>query len=91
VGFVRRHRILTGALVLLLGVVTLIGLTGFSVWSAAHHDDSSVVSHADVIVVLGAAQYNGTPSPVFQGRLEQAATLYNRDFGPPRGPLGGRG
>ncbi len=81
-GFVRRHRILTGALVLLLAVMTLLGVTGFAVWSAAHHDDSSVVDHADAIVVLGAAQYNGRPSPVFQGRLEQAATLYKRNFAP---------
>src|SRR5262249_5249908 len=47
---------------------------------AAHHDDSSRIDHADVIVVLGAAQYNGRPSPVFEGRLEQAKTLFDRHF-----------
>jgi len=31
---------------------------------------------ADAIVVLGAAQYNGTPSPVYQARLDHAAELY---------------
>lgn len=30
----------------------------------------------DAIVVLGAAQYNGRPSPVFRARLDHAATLY---------------
>ncbi len=33
---------------------------------------------ADAIAVLGAAQYNGRPSPVFRARLDHAATLYQR-------------
>jgi len=32
---------------------------------------------ADVIVVLGAAQYNGRPSPVLKARLDHALDLYN--------------
>lgn len=32
---------------------------------------------ADAIVVLGAAQYNGRPSPVLQARLDHAAELYH--------------
>jgi uncharacterized SAM-binding protein YcdF (DUF218 family) len=31
---------------------------------------------ADAIVVLGAAQYDGDPSPVFRARLDHAADLY---------------
>jgi len=31
---------------------------------------------ADAIVVLGAAQYNGRPSPVLRARLDHALTLY---------------
>jgi uncharacterized SAM-binding protein YcdF (DUF218 family) len=31
----------------------------------------------DVILVLGAAQYNGDPSPVFEGRLRHAELLYD--------------
>src|SRR2546425_963200 len=37
---------------------------------------------ADAIVVLGAAQYNGRPSPVFRSRLDHAATLYQRGYAP---------
>jgi uncharacterized SAM-binding protein YcdF (DUF218 family) len=33
---------------------------------------------ADAIVVLGAAQYNGRPSPVLQARLDHALELYDR-------------
>src|SRR6058998_770826 len=32
---------------------------------------------ADAIVVLGAAQYNGRPSPVLKARLDHALDLYN--------------
>jgi uncharacterized SAM-binding protein YcdF (DUF218 family) len=37
---------------------------------------------ADAIVVLGAAQYNGRPSPVFKARLDHAATLFRRGLAP---------
>jgi uncharacterized SAM-binding protein YcdF (DUF218 family) len=48
------------------------------VWRAAHHDDASEIDRADAIVVLGAAQYDGDPSPVFAGRLDHAALLYEQ-------------
>ena len=35
---------------------------------------------ADVIVVLGAAEYNGRPSPVFKSRLDHALELYQRQL-----------
>lgn len=47
--------------------------TGYQVWRSSHVDE---VHSADAIVVLGAAQYNGVPSPVFKARLDQAAYLY---------------
>jgi uncharacterized SAM-binding protein YcdF (DUF218 family) len=76
VNAVRRHPILlavaTVALVLLAGLFA----TGIAVWRAAHTDDASRVDHADVILVLGAAQYDGRPSPVFEGRLRHASLLY---------------
>ena len=37
---------------------------------------------ADAIVVMGAAQYNGRPSPVFKARLDHAAALFRRRFAP---------
>jgi uncharacterized SAM-binding protein YcdF (DUF218 family) len=37
---------------------------------------------ADVIVVLGAAKYGRTPSPVFKARLDHAYTLWNRGLAP---------
>lgn len=37
---------------------------------------------ADAIVVLGAAQYNGRPSPVLRARLDHAVALYHRGLAP---------
>jgi uncharacterized SAM-binding protein YcdF (DUF218 family) len=36
----------------------------------------------DAIVVLGAAQYNGRPSPVFRARLDHALGLYREGLAP---------
>ncbi|MGZ8602482.1 MAG: YdcF family protein [Actinomycetota bacterium] len=58
-----------------LGAVVLSAVT---VWREAHHDDASDIERADAIVVLGAAQYDGTPSPVFEGRLDHAALLFEQ-------------
>jgi uncharacterized SAM-binding protein YcdF (DUF218 family) len=37
---------------------------------------------ADAILVLGAAQYNGRPSPVLRARLDHALDLYDRGLAP---------
>jgi uncharacterized SAM-binding protein YcdF (DUF218 family) len=63
----------------LAGGVTLIAWSFVTVWRAAHIDDASRVDRADAIVVLGAAQYNGEPSPVFRGRLEHAALMWREN------------
>ncbi|MEA2451327.1 MAG: hypothetical protein QOG04_37 [Actinomycetota bacterium] len=47
---------------------------GFRVWDQSHSDE---VYNADAIVVLGAAQYDGEPSPIFKARLDHAVYLYN--------------
>lgn len=45
---------------------------------------------SDVIAVLGAAQYNGRPSPVFKARLDHAAELYRAKLAPRVVVMGGR-
>jgi uncharacterized SAM-binding protein YcdF (DUF218 family) len=74
----RRHPVLaTIGFVVLLSVGFVAGCA-IVVWRAAHHDDASEIDRADAIVVLGAAQYDGEPSPVFAGRLDHAALLYEQ-------------
>src|SRR5947208_4895983 len=62
-------------------VVVAVALTG------AHDEARS----ADAIAVLGAAQYNGRPSPVFRARLDHAAALYQRGLAPVVLVTGGAG
>jgi uncharacterized SAM-binding protein YcdF (DUF218 family) len=76
VGALRRNPVLLALAAALCVLLAVLGLTALAVWSSAHTDDASRVDHADVILVLGAAQYGGEPSPVFEGRLEHAALLY---------------
>jgi len=68
----RRKFMLGGAVTILLAlgwaaVVVAVAL-------AAARDQAKA---ADAIAVLGAAQYNGRPSPVFRARLDHAAALYS--------------
>jgi uncharacterized SAM-binding protein YcdF (DUF218 family) len=74
----RRLRLIL--LILVAIVVIPIALSAVAVWRAAHTDEASTVDHADAILVLGAAQYGGEPSPVFRGRLEHGRLLYERGF-----------
>src|SRR5438067_1797858 len=64
VGFVRRHPVVSAVLVLFLLAAGTIVASAIAVWNAAHTDDARRIDHVDAIVVLGAAQYNGQPSPV---------------------------
>jgi len=75
--FVRRHPVVTVAGVGVLVLVALVASAAIAVWRAAHRDGAAELERADVILVLGAAQYDGDPSPVFAGRLEHAALLYD--------------
>ena len=49
------------------------------VWRVSRRDERHA---ADVIVVLGAAQYNGRPSPVLKARLDHAVELYRAGLAP---------
>jgi uncharacterized SAM-binding protein YcdF (DUF218 family) len=46
---------------------------------------------ADVIVVFGAAEYAGKPSPVYRARLDHAFELYQRNLAPVVITTGGSG
>jgi uncharacterized SAM-binding protein YcdF (DUF218 family) len=46
---------------------------------------------ADALVIFGAAEYNGTPSPVFKARLDHTLELENRNLAPVVITTGGSG
>jgi uncharacterized SAM-binding protein YcdF (DUF218 family) len=89
VGLLRRHPILSALGLVVVAAVVVVVVTGVAVWRAAHLDAASRIERADAIVVLGAAEYDGTPSPVFAGRLEHAVLLFNEHRAPTVLVLGG--
>ena len=86
----RRHPILIAIAVVVLTMLGVVAATAVAVWRAAHTDEARRIGRTDVIAVLGAAEYNGRPSPAFQGRLQQAELLFNRGFAPRVLTLGGK-
>lgn len=60
-------------LVLLAVLVAYLGVTFVQVYRSSRHEGARA---ADAIIVLGAAQYDGRPSPVLQDRLDHALALY---------------
>lgn len=68
-------------------LVLYVGITFVQVWRASDQDQ---VGDADAIVVLGAAQYDGRPSPVLKARLEHALQLYEDGTAPLIVVTGGR-
>ena len=67
---------------ILLAIVLIAAGWAAVVVAVAVHGARDQATGADAIVVLGAAQYNGRPSPVFRARLDHAATLYQRALAP---------
>lgn len=66
------------SVVLLLGwsVVGCAALLGYAATQINAQGDRDEQRPADAIVVLGAAQFNGTPSDVFEARLRHAVDLW---------------
>lgn len=83
--WLRRILTLIG-LVVVVGVV-YVGVTFVQVWNASRSDGAR---DAEAIVVLGAAQYNGEPSPVLRGRLDHAAELWQSGVAPTIVVTGGK-
>lgn len=72
---------------MVLATVIYLIVTFVQVWLASRGDHAQ---QADAIVVLGAAQYDGKPSPVLRARLDHAADLYDRGIAPLIVVTGGR-
>jgi uncharacterized SAM-binding protein YcdF (DUF218 family) len=55
------------------------GYAAYRIWDQGNRDERT---RADAIVVMGAAQYDGRPSPVFAARLDHAIELYHDGVAP---------
>jgi uncharacterized SAM-binding protein YcdF (DUF218 family) len=89
----KRSKWILRAVVLMLLVLT-VSVLGWCRWvyaqieGYAHQDQAAP---ADAIGVLGAAEYDGRPSPVYRARLDHALELYHRGIAPLIITLGGNG
>jgi uncharacterized SAM-binding protein YcdF (DUF218 family) len=80
----QRRRTPIGIAVRVVVVLAAIGLTYYvvtlyQVWSTGRRDEARPV---DAIVVLGAAQYDGRPSPQLAARLDHVIALWPRGVAP---------
>jgi len=82
----KRLAILTGALVVLILAYLLVVAQ-----QIRHESYVDEEQRADVIIVLGAAEYRGKPSPVLQARLNHALMLYLKHLAPYVLTTGGAG
>jgi uncharacterized SAM-binding protein YcdF (DUF218 family) len=89
-----RRRNWTLRVMAVLVLALILGFLGWSCWVYVQIEDYAGVDQAapsDAIAVLGAAEYDGQPSPAFRARLDHARDLYNRGFAPLIIVLGGTG
>jgi uncharacterized SAM-binding protein YcdF (DUF218 family) len=84
----KRHVALRIIALLCAAFLILVGVLYFKIARQAGMDESRP---ADVIVVFGAAEYSGKPSPAYKRRLDHAAELYRRGLAPMIITSGGAG
>jgi uncharacterized SAM-binding protein YcdF (DUF218 family) len=84
----RRHRLLWLGALLLSGVVAFLAFTSVQI---VHESSLEELHPADAIVVFGAAEYAGHPSPVLRARLDHAFELYEKRISPIVITTGGAG
>jgi uncharacterized SAM-binding protein YcdF (DUF218 family) len=78
-------------LLLILAVIAVMG-AAWCWWVYSQVEHYAVLDEtapANAIVVFGAAEYDGRPSPVFRARLDHARILYERGIAPLIVTLGG--
>src|ERR1039458_4187841 len=72
----------------LAGLMVAVGYLSVRIWQQSTRDEAQP---ADVILVLGAAEYRGRPSQAFRARPDHPLELYNRKLAPQIMTTGGAG
>jgi uncharacterized SAM-binding protein YcdF (DUF218 family) len=83
-----KRRIWTAALVAVIALAFVIVVLAVEIHQQSERDEARP---ADVILVLGAAEYRGRPSPVLKARLDHALELYEQKLAPRIMTTGGSG
>jgi uncharacterized SAM-binding protein YcdF (DUF218 family) len=77
--------------VIVLAVAALGGYIGYTSVEIARQSTIDEAQPADIILVLGAAEYRGKPSPILRARLDHALELYEKRLAPRILTTGGAG
>ena len=86
------RRLLEIALIAVLAIgVAIAALVLRTAWRIERQSTRDEARPADVIVILGAAEYRGKPSPVLRGRLDHGLDLYRAKQAPLILTTGGAG
>ena len=68
--------------VLAVALVGVLLIVAYAIYRIAAQGDIDEARPADAIVVLGAAQFNGEPSTIFEARLQHAVDLWKSGLAP---------
>ena len=66
----------------LIPAVVILGVFAFLAHAIVHDSQKQQLHPADAIIVFGAAEYDGRPSPVYKARLDHANDLFRRGLAP---------
>jgi uncharacterized SAM-binding protein YcdF (DUF218 family) len=77
--------------IVLLAAIVAVGVLLYNAAQIMHEADVDEPHAADAIVVFGAAEYVGHPSPVYRARLDHAFELFERGLAPVIITTGGAG
>jgi len=89
-----KRRNLALRLVLLLVLALVVAAAGWCRWvylQIETYANQDQAAPSDAIGVLGAAEYDGRPSPVYRARLDHALDLYEKGIAPLIITMGGNG
>src|SRR6266567_3959766 len=76
---------------LVLAVVAIVSFLAITAIQVVHTASLEEIHPADAIVVFGAAEYSGRPSPVLRARLDHALDVFHRGVAPVVITTGGAG
>jgi uncharacterized SAM-binding protein YcdF (DUF218 family) len=75
------------AIAVVIAMIAYVVVTFGTIWFAGNYDNGK---SADAIVVMGAAQYDGQPSPLLESRLSKALSLWQDKRAPVIALTGGK-
>ncbi|MUT66240.1 YdcF family protein [Paenibacillus sp. NEAU-GSW1] len=77
---ISKKSIKRSVIALFLFTLSYLLFNAYSIWTFGEHSAQRAPLYADAAVVLGAAVWDGKPSPVFQARIDYGIKLYKKGY-----------